>query len=133
MAADSSIGLTVNGRDVAVSGDPQLPLVLALRNDLGLRGVRVGCAIGECGACTVIVDGRPIRSCITPVSDVAGASVTTPEGLGTPDAPHPVQQAFLDEQAAQCGYCINGMVMTVAALRDGGPGAEQRIAAALRD
>lgn len=102
-------------------GDP--PLTQVLRDDLGLYGVRAGCAIGECGACTVLADGQPIRSCRTPLSAVAGKQITTPEGLGTPDRPHPVQQAFLEEQAAQCGYCVNGMIMSVAGMleRDAQP------------
>jgi CO/xanthine dehydrogenase Mo-binding subunit/aerobic-type carbon monoxide dehydrogenase small subunit (CoxS/CutS family) len=122
----------VNGEPAELDLDPSTPLVLALRDDLGLRGVRAGCGIGECGACVVLVDGEPTRSCRTPVSAVAGAAVTTPEGLGTPAAPHPVQQAFLDEQAAQCGYCVNGMTMSVAGLlaRDPAPG-EAAIQAAL--
>ena len=123
--------LTVNGHPVSLALDANTPLLLALRNDLGLRGVRAGCAIGECGACTVILNEEPVRSCITPLGSVAGGRVVTPEGLGTPEAPHPVQQAFLDEQAAQCGYCTNGIIMTVAALYDSGPGAGERIRAAL--
>jgi CO/xanthine dehydrogenase Mo-binding subunit/aerobic-type carbon monoxide dehydrogenase small subunit (CoxS/CutS family) len=124
--------LVVNGEPAELDLDPATPLVLALRDGLGLRGVRAGCGIGECGACVVLVDGEPIRSCRTPVSAVAGGSVTTPEGLGTPAAPHPVQQAFLAEQAGQCGYCVNGMTMTVAGLlaRDPAPG-EPAIQAAL--
>ena len=113
----------MNGRPAELdpAGDP--PLVLALRNQLGLRGVRAGCGIGECGGCVVLVDGEPARSCRTPLRAVAGAAVTTPEGLGTPEAPHPVQQAFLAEQAAQCGYCLNGIIMSVAGLlaRDPAP------------
>lgn len=112
------VRLHVNGEDAELPAavDPETPLVYALRNDLGLRGVRPGCAIGECGACVVLADGRPIRSCQTPLSAVTEARITTPEGLGTAEHPHPVQQAFLDEQAAQCGYCINGMIMTTASL-----------------
>ena len=110
------VRLHVNGDEVVLQVDPELPLMLALRNDLDLKGVRTGCSIGECGACTVIVDGAAVRSCITPLETVAGTHVITPEGLGTPDSPGAVQQAFLDEQAGQCGYCINGMIMTVAAL-----------------
>ena len=119
--------LTVNGAPVALDTAGTTPLLYALRNDLGLKGVRPGCAIGECGACTVLVDGAAVRSCLTPVEAAAGTSVTTPEGLGTPDRPHPVQQAFLDEQAAQCGYCINGIVMTVAAIAEA-PADEQAAA-----
>ena len=108
--------LTVNGEPVALDAAPATPLLLALRNDLGLKGVRPGCAVGECGACTVLMDGAATRSCLTPVEVAAGTDVTTPEGLGTPDDPHPIQQAFIDEQAAQCGYCINGMIMQSAAF-----------------
>lgn len=107
--------LTVNGAPVTVHVRENTALMYVLRNDLGMKGVRAGCTIGECGSCTVLVDGVPRRSCLTPVSEVIGTSVVTAEGLGTQDAPHPVQCAFLDEQAAQCGYCINGMIMTVSA------------------
>jgi CO/xanthine dehydrogenase Mo-binding subunit/aerobic-type carbon monoxide dehydrogenase small subunit (CoxS/CutS family) len=126
------VRLTVNGEPVSVEVDDTTPLLPVLRNDLGLPGVRAGCGIGECGACVVLVDGQAARACQTPLSAVAGAEVTTPEGLGTPQAPHPVQQAFLDEQAAQCGYCVNGMIMSVAALlaRDPRP-AEAEIRASL--
>ena len=131
MVDQQGTGLTVNGTPVSLALDRNTPLILVLRNDLGLKGVRAGCGIGECGACTVILDGAPVRSCITPLGAAAGARVVTPEGLGTPAAPHPVQQAFLDEQAAQCGYCTNGFIMTVAALADGSAGARDRIRAAL--
>lgn len=109
------VRLDVNGRTHEIEVGDTTPLMYVLRNELGLKGVRAGCSIGECGACTVIVDGEATRSCLTPVSEAVGHEVVTPEGLGGPDAPHPVQQAFLDEQAAQCGYCVNGMIMTVAA------------------
>ena len=112
----STTTLKVNGETVDLPGKGTTPLLFALRNDLGLKGVRPGCAVGDCGACTVLVDGAGTRSCSTPLEAVAGADVVTPEGLGTPDDPHPVQQAFLDEQAAQCGYCINGIIMTVAGI-----------------
>lgn len=110
------LSLVVNGqpRQLAVAADT--PLLYVLRNDLQLNGPKFGCGLGECGACTVHLDGVATRSCITPVSAALGRQVTTLEGLGTRDAPHPVQQAFIDEQAAQCGYCTNGMVMTSAAL-----------------
>lgn len=111
--------LIVNGERHEVSAHPETPIVFVLRNDLGLKGVRAGCAVGVCGACTVLADGKPIRSCDTPVSAVAGAELLTPEGLGTPGRPHPVQQAFIDEQAAQCGYCINGIIMSTAAAAAG--------------
>jgi len=109
--------LNVNGeiRTVDVR-DAQEPLLYVLRNALGLTGAKFGCGLGQCGACTVIVDGEPIRSCLVPVSAMAGRKVTTIEGLGTPETPHPLQSAFVAEQAAQCGYCVTGMVMTGAAL-----------------
>lgn len=116
-----TMSLLVNGGEFTVDARPGTALMYVLRNDLGMKGVRAGCTIGECGSCSVLVDGVPRKSCQTPVSDVIGASVVTAEGLGTPDAPHPVQCAFLDEQAAQCGYCINGMIVTVAAgVAEGG-------------
>jgi len=110
------LSLVVNGqpRQLAVAADT--PLLYVLRNDLQLNGPKFGCGLGECGACTVHLDGIATRSCITPVSAAIGRQVTTLEGLGTLETPHPVQQAFIDEQAAQCGYCTNGMVMTSAAL-----------------
>ena len=109
--------LSVNGdtRTVEVR-DAQEPLLYVLRNALGLTGAKFGCGLGQCGACTVIVDGEPIRSCLAPVATMAGKKVTTIEGLGTPEKPHPLQAAFVAEQAAQCGYCVTGMVMTGAAL-----------------
>jgi nicotinate dehydrogenase subunit A len=109
--------LTVNGRRTVIDADdPNMPLLYALRNDLGLHGPRFGCGLGQCGACTVHVDGKATRSCLLPVAAAANRNVTTLEGLGTPAKLHPVQQAFIDEQAVQCGYCINGMVMQAAAL-----------------
>jgi len=109
--------LSVNGRTVSVSvDDPETPLLYVLRNELGLHGPRFGCGLGQCGACTVHIDGNAARSCITPLSSVADGKVVTLEGLGTDEHPHPVQQAFIDEQAVQCGYCINGMIMQSAAL-----------------
>jgi nicotinate dehydrogenase subunit A len=110
--------LTVNGKRVAVTyDDPQMPLLYALRDDLGLHGPRFGCGLGQCGACTVHIDGAAVRSCITPVSAVdVTKKIVTLEGLGSPEKPHPVQKAFIDEQAAQCGYCINGMIMESAAF-----------------
>lgn len=115
MSSNETIELLVNGGGFTVDTRPGTALMYVLRNDLGMKGVRAGCTIGECGACTVLVDGVARKSCQTPVSDVVGASIVTSEGLGTPDAPHPVQCAFLDEQAAQCGYCVNGMIVAVAA------------------
>jgi nicotinate dehydrogenase subunit A len=110
------IKLVVNGRSHDVDAAPDTPLLYVLRNDLGLTGPKFGCGLGQCGACTVLVDGVAIRSCTTPLSSAARGPITTIEGLGTPEKPHPVQQAFIEEQAAQCAYCINGMIMTTAAL-----------------
>lgn len=113
----ATLKLTVNGASHSVEvDDPEMPLLYALRNDLGLRGPRFGCGLAQCGACTVHVDGEAVRSCVYPSSQAAGKKITTLEGLGTPDKPHPVQKAFIDEQAAQCGYCINGTIMEAAAL-----------------
>jgi nicotinate dehydrogenase subunit A len=113
----TSITLTVNGKtEVLQAEDPAMPLLYALRNQLGLHGMHFGCGLAECGACTVHYNGEPLRSCVMPVSAVAGARIVTLEGLGTPEKPHPLQQAFVDEQAAQCGYCINGMIMQAAGL-----------------
>ena len=109
--------LSVNGATRTVDvRDAQEPLLYVLRNALGLTGAKFGCGLGQCGACTVIVDGQAVHSCVVPVSRMAGKKVTTIEGLGTPDKPHPLQVAFVAEQAAQCGYCVTGMVMTGAAL-----------------
>jgi nicotinate dehydrogenase subunit A len=115
------ITLSVNGTSHALSVAPETPLLYVLRNDLELNGAKFGCGLAQCGACTVIADGAAIRSCITPVGDVAGREVTTIEGLGTVDKPHPLQKAFIELQAAQCGYCINGMVMSAKALLDQSP------------
>jgi nicotinate dehydrogenase subunit A len=107
----------LNGRAATVdSWDPAQPLLYVLRNALGLHGPKFGCGLSQCGACTVILDGKAVRSCVTPVNTVEGKSVTTLEGLGTPDKPDAVQAAFIAEQAAQCGYCTNGMVMASKAL-----------------
>jgi len=111
--------LHVNGKAARVRvDDPRMPLLYVLRDDLDLHGPRFGCGLGQCGACTVLIDGAATRSCITPVASVAGKRIVTLEGLGTPERPHPIQQAFIDEQAAQCGYCINGMIMQSKALLD---------------
>ena len=112
----SAINLVVNGRALTVDVDPATPLLYVLSDDLGLRGPKFGCGLGQCGACTAIVRGRAVRTCVTPVSTVAGAEIVTLEGLGTPQKPHPLQRAFIEEQAVQCGYCINGMIMEAAAL-----------------
>jgi nicotinate dehydrogenase subunit A len=107
----------VNGAQATVdSWDPDQPLLYVLRNTLSLHGAKFGCGLGQCGACTVMLDGRAVRSCVTPVKQVAGRSVTTLEGLGTPEKPDVVQAAFIAEQAAQCGYCTNGMIMSAKAL-----------------
>src|SRR5215210_6097341 len=119
----SSIALTVNGQLRTVDVDPATPLLYVLSDDLGLRGPKFGCGLGQCGACTAIVGTRAIRSCVTPVSTIAGASVTTLEGLGSPEKPHPIQQAFIDEQAAQCGFCLNGVILTAKAFLDQNPNA----------
>jgi nicotinate dehydrogenase subunit A len=111
------ISFQLNGKPASIStDDPQTPLLYALRDGLGLRGPRFGCGLGQCGACTVHLDDAAVRSCVIPVSAVAGRKVVTLEGLGTPTNPHPLQQAFMAEQAVQCGYCINGMIMQAAAL-----------------
>jgi nicotinate dehydrogenase subunit A len=106
----------VNGKRHRVTAAPDTPLLYVLRNDLGLNGPKFGCGLSQCGACTVHLGGDAVRSCVTPLSAVGTRPVTTLEGLGTPERPHPLQAAFIDEQAAQCGYCINGMIMTAAAL-----------------
>jgi nicotinate dehydrogenase subunit A len=115
------IPLKVNGKTQAIDAEPDMPLLYALRDDLKLNGPKFGCGLAQCGACTVIMDGNAIRSCVTPVSAVQNKSVTTLEGLGSTKKMHKIQQAFVDEQAAQCGYCINGMIMTTKALLDKNP------------
>lgn len=114
----TTISLRVNGQAVETSAAPDTPLLLVLRNDLCLNGPKYGCGLGECGACTVIIDGVAARSCVIPLAGAEGRDITTLEGLGSKAAPHAVQQAFIDEQAAQCGYCMNGMIMTAKALLD---------------
>jgi len=121
----SAISLTVNGRSHALDADPTTPLLYVLSDDLALRGPKFGCGLGQCGACTVIVNGKAIRSCITPVAAVQGSEVTTIEGLGTVQAPHPIQQAFIDEQATQCGFCLNGVILTAKAFLDNNPKATE--------
>ena len=111
-----SVRFTVNGKSVSLDIDPQTPLLESLRNDLELNGPKFGCGRAQCGACAVLVEGRPTRSCVTPVSAVSGKSVTTLEGLGNAKNPHPLQTAFIEEQALQCGYCTNGMIIDAAAL-----------------
>ena len=116
MERPDTIELRVNGRTHALDVDPSTPLLYVLRNDLRLNGPKYGCGAGQCGACMVLVDGAPVPSCVTPVSAVTGAAVTTLAGLGDASRPHPVQVAFLEEQAAQCGFCTNGMILSAAAL-----------------
>jgi len=125
--------LVVNGKSATVTvDDPQTPLLYALRGELGLHGPRFGCGLAQCGACTVHVDGRAVRSCIVPIVTVEGRKVVTLEGLGTPGKLHPLQKAFIDEQAVQCGYCINGMIMQAAAFLETNPKpSEDEIKAAL--
>lgn len=113
--------LTVNGAARVVDVEPDTPLLYVLRNDLDLKGPRFGCGLAQCGACSVIIDGNAIRSCITPVSTVENREVTTLEGLGSVTEPHPLQAAFIEEQAAQCGYCMNGMIINAKVLLDSNP------------
>ena len=117
----SATTLKVNGKTHALDVDPTTPLLYVLSDDLELRGPKFGCGLGQCGACTVIMKGQAVRSCITPVSSVAGSEITTLEGIGTIDKPHPLQRAFIAEQAAQCGFCVNGVIMTAKALLDQNP------------
>jgi len=111
--------LNINGKDHKVDVEPDMPLLYAIRNEAGLNNPHFGCGLAQCGACTVHLDGQPIRSCVTPVSAARNAKIVTLAGLGTPEKPHPVQTAYVEEQVPQCGYCINGWIMTAAAfLRD---------------
>jgi nicotinate dehydrogenase subunit A len=130
MAGDLLI--TVNGRRHRTDASGDTPLLYVLRNELQLNGPRFGCGLAQCGACTVHLNGDAVRACVTPVSAAAGGVVTTLEGLGTVDRPHPLQQAFIDEQAVQCGYCVSGIIMAAAALLKKSPRAtESQIRAAL--
>ena len=113
--------LVVNGQPREVAADPETPLLYVLRNDLGLTGTKFGCGLGQCGACTVLVGGQSVRSCMLPVQAVAGQAVTTIEGLGSPERPHPLQAALIEEQAVQCGYCTPGIVMAAKAILDRTP------------
>lgn len=117
----AQVALNVNGQDHQVEAEDDSSLLYILRDQLQLNGPKFGCGLTQCGACTVLLDGQPTRSCLTPVSAAEGGEIVTLEGLGTLDQPSPLQQAFIDEQAAQCGYCINGMVMTARALLDENP------------
>jgi nicotinate dehydrogenase subunit A len=116
-----AINLNVNGRSRAVAAEPDTPLLYVLRNDLELNGAKFGCGLAQCGACTVLTDGKPVRSCVTEIGAVGNAQITTLEGLGTLDTPHALQRAFIEEQAAQCGYCTSGMIVTAKALLDANP------------
>jgi nicotinate dehydrogenase subunit A len=116
-----AVSLKVNGAVYSVPAEPDTPLLYVLRNDLGLNAAKFGCGLGQCGACTVLVEGAPVRSCITPIAVLGQSEVTTLEGLGTVERPHPLQAAFIAEQAMQCGYCIAGMIMLAKALLDRNP------------
>ncbi len=117
----ATIALRVNGSVRNVTAEPDAPLLYILRNDLELNGPKFGCGLAQCGACTVLLDGKPVRSCVTPLAAAANARITTIEGLGTPEKLHPLQRAFIEEQACQCGFCGNGMVMSAKALLDRKP------------
>jgi nicotinate dehydrogenase subunit A len=121
-----AITLKVNGQSRTVDVDPSTPLLYVFSDELALRGPKFGCGLGQCGACTAIVNGAAVRSCVTPVSAVVGKEITTLEGLGSPEKPHPLQQAFIDEQAAQCGFCVNGVILTAKAFLDKNPKASQK-------
>jgi isoquinoline 1-oxidoreductase subunit alpha len=129
---EPTISLKVNGKEYAVPAAPGITLQFALRDDMGLTGTKFGCGMAQCGCCTVLLDGEPIRSCVTPASAAIGRDVQTIEGLGTPNAPHPLQQAWVDAQAPQCGYCQPGQLMEAAALLQRNPSpSEQEIRDAL--
>jgi nicotinate dehydrogenase subunit A len=117
----AAISLKVNGRDRAVDIEPETPLLYVLSDELQLRGPKFGCGLAQCGACTVIMEGRAVRSCVMPVGSVKGREITTLEGIGSPEAPHAIQQAFIDEGAAQCGFCLSGVILTAKALLDQNP------------
>jgi nicotinate dehydrogenase subunit A len=116
-----SVTLKVNGRTHTLDIDPATPLLYALSDDLRLNGPKFGCGLGQCGACTVLVDGRAVRSCVTPLESAAGAEVTTLEGIAPPGGLHPIQKIFVEEQAAQCGFCLNGVILTAKAFLDKSP------------
>lgn len=122
----SEISLNVNGGQFLVNVDPETPLLFVLNDELGLRGPRFGCGMAQCGACTVIMRGQVVRSCVMPVSAVGREEVTTLEGLGTPEQPHPIQRAFIEEGAAQCGFCLSGVILTAKAVLDVKPEASDR-------
>lgn len=121
----AKIKFTVDGKPVTVDADPQMPLLYALRDDLQMKNPQFGCGLAQCGACTVHVNGQPTRSCVLPVSAAKGQKVTTIYGLGTPEKPHPLQKAYVEEQVPQCGYCINGWMMTAAAILKENPKATE--------
>ncbi len=121
----SAITLKVNGQTHTLDLDPTTPLLYALSDDLALRGPKFGCGLGQCGACTVLVKGQAVRSCITPVESVQGVEIITLDGLGTPEKPHAIQKAFIEEQAAQCGFCLNGVILTAKAFLDKNPKANE--------
>ncbi len=121
----STMTLNVNGQNHTIEIDPSTPLLYALSDDLELRGPKFGCGLGQCGACVALVDGAAVRTCITPVRAAEGKKIVTLEGLGTPESPHPIQKAFIDEQAAQCGYCLNGVILTAKAFLDRNPNASE--------
>jgi nicotinate dehydrogenase subunit A len=122
----SLLSLKVNGQTHSLDVDPTTPLLYVLSDDLGLRGPKFGCGLGQCGSCTVLVKGQAVRSCITAVESVLGVEIVTLEGLGSVDKPHPIQKAFIEEQAAQCGYCLNGVILTAKAFLDKNPNATER-------
>ena len=122
----SLLSLKINGQNHSLDVDPTTPLLYVLSDDLGLRGPKFGCGLGQCGSCTVLVKGQAVRSCITAVESVLGVEITTLEGLGTVDKPHPIQKAFIEEQAAQCGYCLNGVLLTAKAFLDKNPKATEK-------
>jgi nicotinate dehydrogenase subunit A len=127
-----AINLKVNGSSRTIAAEPDTPLLYVLRNDFGLNAAKFGCGLAQCGACTVLVDGKPALSCTTEIGGLAQADIVTLEGLGTADQPHPLQRAFIEEQAVQCGYCINGMIMTAKTLLDQNPQiSEQEVRAGL--
>src|SRR5579862_7425881 len=122
----TKLSLKVNGRLYALDVDPSTPLLFVLNDELGLRGPRFGCGMAQCGACTVIIRGEVVRSCVKPVKAVGQDEVTTLEGLGTPEKPHPIQQAFIEEGAAQCGFCLSGVILTAKSVLDGKPDASDQ-------
>ena len=117
----SMVTLKVNGKNHTLDLDPSTPLLYILSDDLALNGPKFGCGLAQCGSCTVIANGQAIRSCVTPVGTVMGSDITTLEGLGSPDSPHPIQKAFIDEQAMQCGFCLSGVMLTAKAYLDRNP------------